>query len=143
MKACTNPDCRQTTFKVSFGPFARDERLPMVERVLGLLVESRYGLDRKTERLPEFWNKRRELPNVCLDLHIRRFQIFEGSTDEVCGDAQLCLRNASHNSGTGSGLDTLLLNAGNNRPPYVSPANLGRGSPGAYPIDAKLKAVNC
>ncbi len=128
MKDCTNLNCRQTNLKVSLGPFARDERLPMVERVLGLLIESRYGLDRKSELLPEFGGALQAAPDVSLDLFPQPFPIPVGRRpfSEPVGSVEL------HRSRKSV---ARLADLTNNILPkfaFCSPSNLGRGSPRNY-----------
>ncbi|MEQ1603512.1 MAG: hypothetical protein ABL999_01435 [Pyrinomonadaceae bacterium] len=123
MKHCASPARRQTTFKATLGPFARDERLPMVERVLGLLVESRYG--REAELLPEFGGEIQASPEVSMDLFPVPFPIPTGRRS--FGDAvRIAMFQASRNC-VASMFD--LTNSIVRNLVFNSPSNLGRGSP--------------
>ncbi|GEM_PF-6955913 len=70
MKTCSTCTCPKP-LALRLNPYQRDEKLPLVERVLGLLVESRY-LNGRAERLAEF-SQPRDVAEICLDLHPKPF----------------------------------------------------------------------
>ena len=71
MQSCTTPCCSQK-LSLRLENYNRDEKLPFIERVLGLLVESRFR-NGHAETLNAF--EPRDVAEVCMDLHPKQFNI--------------------------------------------------------------------
>ena len=72
MQSCTTP-CRSQKLSLRVENYNRDEKLPFIERVLGLLVESRFR-NGHAETLDAF-EPRDVAEEVCMDLHPKPFDI--------------------------------------------------------------------
>ena len=72
MQSCTTP-CRSQKLSLRLENYNRDEKLPFIERVLGLLVESRFR-NGHAETLDAYTNPR-DVAEVCMDLHPKQFDI--------------------------------------------------------------------
>ena len=71
MQSCTTL-CRSQKLSLRIENYNRNEKLPFIERVLGLLVESRFR-NGHAETLDAF--QPRDVAEVCMDLHPKQFDI--------------------------------------------------------------------
>lgn len=123
MKVCSTCNCRPISFPLDLTSIGRDEKLPFIERVLGLLIESRFANGHAVQ-LAAFSKPRDIVTADCFDLHPRPLSIplwrkrsrslVECVKNVVSSSFQICDERIAR-----------LVNL----PSSGSPSTLGRGSP--------------